>query len=406
MKKALQTAIDKTRLNIALIGEDLREFPARQDGMYFRSPRERCLKLEHIFNWTHSFIPGMAYWAYRLTKEDLFLKWLYSFYGEYRDKVFTRPMETMHDLGFLYSPYAVALYKLAGDNNMKELGLKAADELARRFVPRGGYIQAWGRLDGVIPAYVDVNLAQDWFFTESRGLAIIDCMMNLPLLFWAGEVSGNPYYARIAVAHADMTLHRFIREDGSICHAYRFDEQTGEPLSEENYCGHSRDSHWARGTAWAVYGFAIACSYTGESKYLEAAVRLARRYLEQCRAAGVPVWDFRLPPEQPALSCPSPGAQADWDARLEENKVYNRDTSAAAIMACALQELACLRPGEGFAEEADGIMETLCRKYVDANMEVSGLLRCQNGNMTYTVYGDYFLMEALARRHGMLERIW
>lgn len=270
--------IAKIKNNVLQMGTDLVEYSGNESGVYF-AEKEGLRPLKHVFCWTQSFYTGMAYWAYVETKEDALLKWLYSFKQEYHDKVFCTPLDTMHDLGFLYIPYAVALYKLTGDEEMKQIALKAADELAKRFDPRGGYIRAWGRMDYQIPAYVDKELAKDHFFTESKGLAIIDCMMNIPLLFWAEQVTGNRYYGRIAEVHADTTMKYFVREDDTVCHAYRFDEETGEALGEENYCGYAKGSYWARGTAWAVYGYMCCYKYTGKDKYLALSMRLLRKFI-------------------------------------------------------------------------------------------------------------------------------
>lgn len=168
----------------------------------------------------------------------------------------------MHDLGFIYSPYAVMLYKITDDEKYKNIGIAAADALIKRFIPNGGYIRAWGRMDDVIPDYVDAQLAKDHFFTESRGLSIIDTMMNLPLLFWASETTGHPVYKNIAEAHIKTTLSHFIRPDGSVYHAFRFNTETDEAIGGANYCGYGVESHWARGTSWILYGLANAYGYT------------------------------------------------------------------------------------------------------------------------------------------------
>lgn len=384
MHRALDAAIAKADCNISKIGTDLREFPGSREGLYFACEKSRCLKLSHIFNWTQSFFLGMGYWAYRITEDKKIAEWLYNFYDEYYSKVFDTPMETMHDLGFLYSPYAVALYKLNGDERMKTIGVRAADELAKRFIPNGKYIRAWGRMDDVIPDYVDKKLAGNHFFTESKGLAIIDCMMNLPLLFWASEVTGHPYYKNIAVAHADTTLEYFVRDDYSVCHAYRFSEATGEPLGVANYCGYSEESHWARGTAWAIYGFALAYSYTNNEKYLSAARNLAKKFISLCGDDGIPMWDFKLP----------------------ESTINNCDTSAAVITICGINELLRYVHDDKLSEYAESILSILAEKYTDFSADVPGLLKLQNGNMTYSVYGDYFFMEALAMKLHGFGKIW
>jgi unsaturated chondroitin disaccharide hydrolase len=404
--KALECAIKKTENNIKEIGLDLREFVACHDGMYFKEPREQYIKLSHIFNWTQSFFTGMAYWSYKITKDEKYLKWLYSFCDEYYKKVFETPFETMHDTGFLYTPYAVALYKLTGDPNMKKIGVKAADELAKRFVPNGGFIRAWGRMDDNIPKYVDSELAKNHFFTESKGLVIIDCMMNLPLLFWASEVTGNPYYKRIATMHADTTLKYFVREDNSVCHAYRFNEETGEPIGVENYCGYDKESHWARGTSWAIYGFAIAFAYTKKEEYLDTAVKLAKKFIALCEEDGMPVWDFRLPKDKPAMYCGKKQDWINWDIGDAENRKYNLDTSAAAITVCGIYEILKHNSDYKLSNAADKMLNTLAEKYIDYSLDTNGLLKCQNGSMTYTSFGDYYFMEALSKKLYDYERIW
>ena len=373
--------IAKIKNNIAQMGSDLLEFRGKLDGCYFVN-RDSCIPLKHIFCWTQSFFTGMGYWAYVESKDSEILKWLYSFKQEYADKVFKTPLENMHDVGFLYLPYAVALYKLTGDEDMKAIGIKAADELVKRFEPRGGYIRAWGRMDYQIPEYVDSELAGDHFFTESKGLAIVDCMMNIPLLFWAGEVTGNKFYSRIAQVHADTTAKYFIREDDSVCHAYRFDEETGEPLGEENYCGYGKGSYWARGTAWGIYGYACCYAYTGKEKYLDLSLRLFERFVQESKGE-VPVWDFRTP----------------------EGEAANLDTSAAAIVLCACRKLAKYTDRESVKHYIDTMYEKLM-PYVDLSLTTNGFLKEQNGMKLYTSYGDYYFVEAVFMREHPEYALW
>ena len=104
----------KIEKNIDKIGGDLREFPANATGDYLVN-REKAITIKHIFNWTQSFFTGMALWAYQDTGDQKFLDWTLQFKQSYADKVFKTPMETMHDLGFLYVPYAVMLYEITGE---------------------------------------------------------------------------------------------------------------------------------------------------------------------------------------------------------------------------------------------------------------------------------------------------
>lgn len=372
--------LKKIEKNIEKIGDDLREFPGSKDGDYLKD-RESRIKIGHIFNWTQSFFTGMALWAYEDTKNEWFLKWAEQFKEEYYNKVFLTPLETMHDTGFLYSLYAVMLYEMTGDAEYKEIAVKAADTLAMRYEPNGGYIRAWGRMDYKTPNYVEPELAKDHFFTESKGLAIIDCMMNLPLLFWASEATGHPFYKRIATMHADTTMKNFVRSDYSVMHAFRFSEETGKATGEANYCGYSCGSHWARGAAWAIYGFAIAFRYTGKTEYLDVATALLDKFMTECKGK-IPVWDFRLP----------------------EGAEKAVDTSAAAIVLCGICELEKHKKTENFERYKRTLRNNL-EEYINYNEDVMGILGEQDGAHLYASYGDYFLIESYVKENSKIN-VW
>ena len=367
--------IEKIENNLDKIGNDLREFPGCYDGNYLVD-RDKAIKIGHIFNWTQSFFTGMALWAYADTQDEKFLKWAEQFKEAYSDKVFKTPLETMHDVGFLYSPYAVMLYSITKKEEYKQIALRAADALVMRYEPKGGYIRAWGRMDYKTPDYVDSELAKDHFFTESEGLAIIDCMMNLPLLFWASKVTGHVFYRRIAQMHADTTLKYFIRKDYSVCHAYRFSEETGEPAGEANYCGYSCGSHWARGTAWAIYGFAIAYNYTGKSKYMDASNALLDKFMRECDGE-MPLWDFKLP---------------DYEEKAA-------DTSAAAVVLCGIIEIEKHKTNIRL-QNYKALLRNKLEKYIDFDENVMGILKEQNGCHVYTSFGDYYLIESCMKEHS------
>ena len=372
--------LKKIENNIRKINNELRDYPGTVDGDYLKN-KDSAIPIGHIFNWTQSFFVGMALWAYIDTKDKKFLDWAEQFRDTYRAKVFETPMETMHDLGFLYSPYAVMLYHITGNEEYKKIAVKAADALAMRYEPRGGYIRAWGRMDYKTPDYVDKELAKDHFFTESKGLAIVDCMMNLPLLFWASEETGHPFYRRIAIMHADTTLRYFIREDYSVMHAYRFSEETGEPLGEANYCGYANGSHWARGTSWAIYGFAIAYGYTSKTEYMDAAMKLLDKYMTEC-GGEIPAWDFRLP-------------------TFAEKKL---DTSSAAITLCGILEIEKHKKNDKL-QNYKNMLRAALKNYVNNDENVMGILCEQDGRHLYSSYGDYFLIESYMKEQSEV-RVW
>lgn len=375
MGKIPEPLIAKIKNNLNKIGNDLREFPGCTDGNYLNN-REKAIKIGHIFNWTQSFFTGMALWAYEDTNDKEFLDWAMQFKQEYSNKVTKTPLETMHDVGFLYSPYAVMLYSMTGDEEFKQIGIKAADALAMRYEPKGKYIRAWGRIDDVTPEYVDSELAKDHFFTESKGLAIVDCMMNLPILFWASEVTGHPFYKRIAIEHANTTMKYFVRNDYSIMHAYRFSEETGEAIGEANYCGYSNGSHWARGTSWAIYGYAIAYNYTKKPEYMDMSIALLDKFMTECKGK-MPVWDFRLP----------------------ESEEKSIDTSAAAVVLCAIMEIEKHKTNPHLQAYKKELRRNL-EEYINYDENIMGILKEQNGRHVYTSFGDYYIIESYMKEES------
>jgi unsaturated chondroitin disaccharide hydrolase len=375
MKRAWDLCVRKTRGNIQRLADEPKSGAFSVHGDYFSFGEG----FFDIGNWTSSFFTGMALLAWRGTRDDHFLRQVERLAPLYRAKVMEHHTDTMHDLGFLYSLYSVALHKLTGNTRHREVALRAADVLRDRFDSRGGYLRAWGRMD-----------EHD---TDYAGLAIIDCLMNLPLLYWASEESGDPAFRDTATRHADTTLKYFVRADDSVFHAYRFEPGTGQPVGGDNYCGCAVDSHWARGTAWAVYGLALSSRYTGDSRYLEVSLRLARSFLQQLDQECVPLWDFRLPSGEEPL----------------------RDSSAAAIAVCGFQELLALKSVDArIAAGKRDILLRLCREdYLDFDDTCPGLLRhgqvgdgVGKARNAYTSWGDYYLMEALSRELEGGQTFW
>lgn len=371
-QEAFEKCLVKIHNTMREMPETPAEYAACSDGYYFR--HDAYLPFSHIGTWMTSFFTGEALLAYHKTREQEYLEWVKGYQEAYRSKIFDTPMDTMHDLGFLYTLFSTGVYKETGNDEYRILSIKAADELAKRMNLDCGMLRAWGRCDV--------------WNQHNAGLAIIDCMMNLPLLFFAWKETGNPFYKKIAVMHADKTLENFIRPDGSVCHGYQYMEAAGVPVGEVNHCGYQTGSFWARGLTWAVYGFALAYRYTGEEKYLEASAALGDRFLEETGKDGqdpVPPWDFRLP----------------------DGREKKRDSSAAAIAACAFHELGKYRGAEKFRDEGARILSRLLEPaYQNNDMESSGFLMQSNGLGHCTSFGDYFYMEALLRYMDDFKPYW
>src|SRR3984885_738487 len=374
LNAALQLCIRKTRGNIKRLADEPKSAAWAVDGNYFNFKEG----FYEIGNWTSSFFTGMALMAWQETEDEYFLNQVLRLAPHYREKMFIRHLDTHHDLGFLASLYSVALDKLTGSKQHREVGLRAAEVLARRFNKKGGFIRAWGRMDT----------------DEFDNMAIIDCLMNLPLLYWASDETGDKKYRAMAVRHADTTLNNFIRADGSVYHAYRFDLETGKPLRGDTYGGCAVESHWARGTAWAIYGFALSYSHTRDQKYLDASLRLAKKFAAGLDKEIVPLWDFK-----PAASTP-----------------LIRDASAASIAICGFQELARHHMADSAVLQAKyALLDRLCSTdYLNYDESSPGIQRDgQVGNggpggaqNACTSWGDYFLMEALNRELQPGETFW
>jgi len=283
-----------------------------------------------------------------------------------------------HDLGFLFTLSACAQWRLTGDLQARHLAIQAAEELVKRYHPQGKHIQAWGQIDDPVES----------------GRAIIDTMMNLPLLFWASQQTGNPEYYWPARDHAETSLRYLLRPDGASYHTFFFDQETGEPVGPRTHQGYADDSLWARGQAWAIYGFALAAEWCSEPSFLEAAQRAAQRFMSELPSDSVPTWDLRLPGDAP----------------------HYRDSSAGAIAAGGMLRLARLKGGQEKANLhswACTLLNALAVHCLETEAEAQGLLRHGTyhahkglGVDTCFICGDYFFLEALLAVQGQAPDFW
>lgn len=375
IQRAFEVCVRKTRRNIKDLADKPKTWALADDGDYSQYNED----FFEIGNWTSSFFTGMALIAWQQAGDEFFLRQVLRLAPVYREKATVRFLDMHHDAGFLYTPYSVALYKLTGDKAHREVGLAAAAALYQRFYRVGNFIRAWGRLDEPPGMLLEGR--------RTDNMAIIDCLMNLPLLFWASQESGDRKYHDAAVGQADTTLKCFVRPDDSVCHAHRFDLKTGAPLGPDNVCGYGVDSHWARGTAWAIYGFALAYKYTKDARYIDVAMRLGLKFLALLDSEMVPVWDFKLPAGEPPV----------------------RDSSALAIALCGFMELVKLGGKDSRIVESTRplLLRLCCQDYLDASENCRGVLKSAYGNrVAYSSWGDYFLMEALARELGVCNGWW
>ncbi len=194
----------------------------------------------------------------------------------YRQRLAERINIDHHDLGFLYMPSCVAAHRIAGDAAAEQMALDAADCLMQRYLPKAGIIQAWGDLSD----------------PEQRGRIIIDCLMNLPLLHWAGKTAGRSDYTAAAITHALRSRDHLVRCDDSSFHTFHFDPQTGEPLRGSTAQA-IRTPRAGRGAKrWGIYGFALNHRYAPHLGLLRVAMRQADYFLRRLPASGIACWDL------------------------------------------------------------------------------------------------------------------
>jgi len=332
------------------------------------------------FDWTTGFWTGMIWLAYELTGNEKYRAAAEIHVDSFRDRIVRKIDCDTHDLGFLYTLSCVAAAKLTGSRKAEQTALMAADHLMTRYHPKAGIIQAHGDLS-------DPRL---------RGRMIIDGMMNLPLLYWASEVTGNPVYRAIAESHARQTMRYIVREDASTWHTYYFDVDTGEPRHGDTLQGYADDSCWSRGQAWGIYGFTLSYVHTGERQFLETAMKLAHYFLN------------RLPDDLVVY----------WDLIFTDDHGEEKDSSASAIVVCGLLEMARRLP-EGaerdyFFNAAQAILGSLIDGYATNVSEKSNALLLHSVNFKKAgrgvdeacLWGDYFYLEALVRMKRDWKMYW
>lgn len=387
-KEAYAICSQKVKLHMQAGENILYEYSACEDGRY----EKFGWHLSEFWNWLTSFSVGMFPIIVDTEKDESALKFANSFKNAYGDKVRQYPVEAMHDIGFLYLPYSVCMYELTGDTEHRETAIRAADALVKRYFINGKFIEAWSCVDGV------ERVGSEIIDSSNReGWLIIDSMMNVPLLLWAWKETGYIQYKDIAEAHIKTCIDTLVRDDYSVCHAFMMDTQGEKAGYEKNSCGYANGSHWARGTTWMVYGLVAAYRYTQNEEYLDLAEKIGNKFIDcLTEEDGIPVWDFRLPEEKPAAFCGV--GKCEWDESLPENKKYNRDTSAAAIMSCAFMAFNSTRENGRFTVAADKMLTSLTEKYLNCDTAVPGMLTCGNGNNSYVIYGDYYYFAALAMK--------
>lgn len=312
--------------------------------------------------WTSGYWVGILWLAHMATDDEKYRELA----GKWAKLLVARKKDKNPDLGHLFYPSFVLGYRVTGDSKLRKTALGAADTLTT----------CYNRSRGLVYRKAEVN-------GRKRGRALIDFMVNLPLLWWAHGETGIKKYFDVANRHSVQTISEFVRGDGSTFHALDFDLKTGQVLEKTTLQGYSGGSCWSRGQAWGVYGLVRAYEATKNMEFLNSAEKLADYFIKNLPGDFVPYWDF-------------------------DPKIPNapKDSSAAAIACSALQMLSEMSGKRRFGRAAKKILNSLLANYI-AEENRDGILKhgCYHmpkkiGVDEGLIWGDYYFLEALMKSAG------
>lgn len=322
--------------------------------------------------WTSGFFPGTLWYLYEITGDTLLRTQAELYTNRIEKEKFNKGN---HDAGFmLYCSFGNG-FRLTGNEHYKSVLLQGAESLSSRYKESTRLIRSW-----------DFN-KKEWQYP-----VIIDNMMNLELLQWAAKNSDNVRYDTISRSHADITIKNHFRKDNSTFHVVSYDTISGAPEKKQTHQGYSDNSTWARGQAWALYGYTMMYRETKESRYKIQAEKIARFILGHPNLPEdkIPYWDFDAPEIPDAL----------------------RDASAGAIMASAFIELSELTGNPAYMDMAKRQIRTLSSPAYLAEPGTNAyfILKHSVGNMPKNsevdvplTYADYYYVEALVRYKKIVE---
>ncbi|EOR93530.1 Glucuronyl hydrolase [Arcticibacter svalbardensis MN12-7] len=327
------------------------------------------LKLVPSKDWTSGFFPGELWYLYEMTKNEKWKTEAMTYTAQIEQE---KMNSTTHDMGFKVYCSVGNGYRLTKDEHYKNVVIQAAKTLSTRFNPNVGAIRSWDHHE------------DEWGFP-----VIIDNMMNLELLFEATKLTGDSTFYQIAVAHANTTMKNHFRADYSTWHVISYNPETGKVEHKNTHQGYSDASAWARGQAWAIYGYTMCYRYTRNDKYLKQAEHVATFIFNNKNMPKdlVPYWDFDAPgiPNEP------------------------RDISAAAVIASALFELAGYSANKtDYLAKANRILSSIQNMYSSPKSGNKGFIldhstgsKPSDSEVDVPLsYADYYYLEALVRKQG------
>jgi len=323
--------------------------------------------------WCSGFFGGSLWYLYEYTGAE---KWKTA--ADQWTKALEKEMYNTktHDLGFmLYCSYGNG-YRITQNSEYIEPLITGANSLSTRFNPAYGLIKSWDK------------------HADCQYPVIIDNMMNLEFLLWAAKQTKDKKMYDIAITHADNTLKHHFRKDYSSFHVVCYLPGT-KVFRKKTHQGAADSSAWARGQAWAMYGYALMYRETKDKKYLKQAEGIARFIINHPNLPQdkIPYWDFNAP------NIPN-----------EE-----RDASAAGVFASAFLELSTFSENNKnlYFKTAEDMLVSLSSQNYTAkigennNFILKHSVGHKPGNSeidTPLVYADYYYLEALLRYKKLTPR--
>ena len=363
----------------AQVRRTLDELAQRDGGVdYTMMPRNIADSASHWYcskvtkdEWCAGFWPGILWYDYEYTNDPAIRQEAEKFTASLEYLTYEPAYD--HDLGFLmFCSYGNG-YRLTRNESYRQAILRSAEALSALFNPKVGTMLSWPR-----------NVAM--FGGHNT---IMDNMINLEMLFWAAKNGGDKKLYDMAVSHADTTMKYHFRPDYTSYHVAVYDTLTGEFVKGVTHQGYDDNSMWARGQAWAIYGYTVVYRETKEPRFLDFVQKVADVYLEHLPDDYVPYWDFN----DPAI----PYAP--------------RDASAACVVASALLELSgyvSSEKGQEYKKAAVCMLESLSSdKYRSGKSKPAFLLHSTGNYPSHSeidaaiIYADYYYIEALMRLKQM-----
>ncbi|MCB9219468.1 MAG: glycoside hydrolase family 88 protein [Ignavibacteriales bacterium] len=339
------------------------------DGRYPEVTVDGIYSYREKVNWFSGFLGGELWNLYDITNNEELKKRALIQADALLDFA---TIDYTHDMGFIFFPSVVKAYIETGDKKYREAGITAARMLLKRFNKNGNFIKAWGALSD----------------TSKAGWMIIDTMLNLELLFWAWQETGEVEFYDVAYMHAITCMKEHVRDDFSSYHVIEFNPESGEVTKRRTHQGWQDETTWARGQAWGIYGFANAFKYTNDERFLNTSKKMADFFIQKLPSDFVPYWDLDLSGDDVV-----------------------RDASAGAIASSGLyilsEQVKLKEDYQKYSSAADKIAESLINNYTFLNSKREK----DEGLLIHTVYnyhknwgvdesfpcGDYYFTETLEK---------